>query len=299
MRVLVTGGAGFIGSHVADRLVARGDEVTVLDDLSTGVPENVPSRARFQRADITDAASLRSVAVGARAEVVIHAAAQFSVQRSMRDPESSGRINIEGTRNVLDLARDVSARFVFLSTGGAIYGETPLCATEGTPLRPISPYGAQKQRAEELVRGSGAAYAILRPANVYGPRQRSDLEGGVVAVFLQRYRDHKEVLVYGNGSAERDYVHVSDVADAVVAAVDRNDSGIWNLGTGTPTTIKRLLDIMREHLGEPPGGVRHVADRPGDPRRACVDPAKAMRDGLLRPRLLEAGLAGLLSARTQ
>ena len=298
MRVLVTGGAGFIGSHVADRLVARGDEVTVLDDLSTGVPENVPSRARFERADITDAASLGSVG-GAPADVVIHAAAQFSVQRSIKDPESSGRINVEGTRNVLELARGGTTRFVFLSTGGAIYGETPLCATEETPLRPISPYGAQKQRAEELVRGSGAPYAILRPANVYGPRQRSDLEGGVVAVFLQRYRDHKEVLVYGDGSAERDYVHVSDVADAIVAAVDRTDSGIWNLGTGTPTTIKRLLDIMREHLGDPPLGVRHVDDRPGDPRRACVDPAKAIRDGLLRPRHLEAGLAEMLSARTR
>ena len=298
MRVLVTGGAGFIGSHVTDRLVARGDDVTVLDDLSTGVRDNVPSQARFERADITDAASLRSVAAGARADVVVHAAAQFSVQRSIRDPESSGRINVEGTRNVLELARGGTARFVFLSTGGAIYGETPLCATEETPLRPISPYGAQKQTAEELVRGSGAPYAILRPANVYGPRQRSDLEGGVVAVFLQRYRDHNEVLVYGDGSAERDYVHVSDVADAVVAAVDRTDSGIWNLGTGVPTTIKTLLDIIRKHLGTPPGGVRHVPDRPGDPRRACVDPSKAKRDGLLHPRPLEAGLAALRSTRT-
>lgn len=295
LRVVVTGGAGFIGSHVAEGLLARADDVIVVDDLSTGVAANVPATARLERVDITDASALRAALAGSGADVVVHAAAQFSVQRSVRDPELSARINVTGTRNVLGLAREGVGRFVFLSTGGAIYGETPRCAREDTPLRPISPYGREKQEAEELVRAAGIPYAILRPANVYGPRQRGDLEGGVVAVFLQRYRDHKELLVYGDGSAERDYVHVSDVADCVLAAIDRPDSGVWNVGTGVATSIRGLIQSMRKHFGEPPAGIRHVPSRPADLQRACVDPAKAIRDGMLRPRSLDLGLASLLA----
>lgn len=270
--------------------------MTIIDDLSTGVRANLPAQARSEIVDIRDGDALRGAVEGARAEVVIHAAAQFSVARSMRDPEGSAHINVDGTQNVLELVRGTARRFVFLSTGGAIYGETPRCATEETPLRPISPYGREKMHAEELVRASGIPYAILRPANVYGPRQRGDLEGGVVAAFLQRYRERRELVVYGDGSAERDYVHVTDVADCVLAATDRPDSATWNVGTGVATTVRALLELLRRHLGEPAGGIRYEPTRPGDLRRACVDPSKAIEDGLLRPRTLEAGLAALLSA---
>jgi UDP-glucose 4-epimerase len=294
LRVLLTGGAGFVGSHIADHLVQRGDEVVIVDDLSTGVAANVPSQAHLERADITDDEALARVFARARPEVVVHAAAQFSVTRSVRDPEGSARVNVQGTANVLERAREGARRFVFLSTGGAIYGETPRCATEDTPLRPISPYGEQKMRGEELVRASGIPHAILRPANVYGPRQRGDLEGGVVAAFLQRYREGKELVIYGDGSAERDYVHASDVADCALAAIDRADSGTWNVGTGVPTTIHALMEIMRRSLGEPRGGIRYEPVRSGDLRRACVDPSRAIRDGMLRARSLEVGLQALL-----
>lgn len=296
LRVVVTGGAGFIGSHITEHLISRGDDVTVLDDLSTGVAANVPAGARLKQVDITDEPALRAILADQDFDAVVHAAAQFSVPVSVREPERSARINVGGTANVIAVLRDRVRRMVFLSTGGAIYGETPRCASEDAPRRPVSPYGRQKLEAEELVRTSELAYAILRPANVYGRRQRSDLEGGVVAVFLQRFREVRELTVYGDGTAERDYVHVGDVAESAVAALDRSDSGTWNVGTGVPTSLLTLIDVMSVCLGQSATDIRHVPVRPGDLQRACVDPSKAIKDGLLRsPRTLRSGLTELLS----
>lgn len=299
LRVLVTGGAGFIGSHIAQRLVARGDEVVVADDLSTGVMANVPTGSRFERLDITDASALRSFFVRQRFDAVVHAAAQFSVQRSLADPVGSWRTNVYGTQELLRLQNEQIGRFVFLSTGGAIYGETPRCATEDTPLRPISPYGREKRAAEELVHASSLPYAILRPANVYGPRQRGDLEGGVVAAFLHRYQERKELVVYGDGSAKRDYVYVRDVVDCVIAVLDRTDDGIWNVGTGIATSVNGLIQVLKRHLGDPPAGIRYAPARAGDLQRACVDPSKAARDGMWQPHYsLDAGLRELLATQS-
>jgi UDP-glucose 4-epimerase len=283
VRVLVTGGAGFVGSHVVEALLARGDEVLVADDLSTGERTNVARGAELRIVDIANATELRSTFEGEPLDAIVHAAAEASVVRSVADPDHSERVNVGGTANVLELGvRARVRRFVFFSTGGAIYGETPVCAKETNELRPISPYGKHKLKAEELVRASGLPHAILRPANIYGPRQRGDLEGGVVAIFMQRWRDGRELVVFGDGSAERDYVYARDVARAVVAGIDRDGDGTWNIGTGVLTTVNGVIAALRTHLGEPPR-VRYAAARPGELQRACVDPAKAANDALWRP----------------
>ena len=282
--MLVTGGAGFVASHLVEALLARGDEVLVADDLSTGDRANVATGADLRVVDIADGDALFRAFANERLDAVVHAAAEASVVRSVADPAHSERVNVRGTANVLDLARRSGARrFVFFSTGGAIYGETALCATEEAPLQPISPYGRHKLEGEKLVRASRLSHAILRPANIYGPRQRGDLEGGVVAIFLQRWRDGRKLVVFGDGSAQRDYVYVKDVARAVVAALDRDGSGTWNVGTGVLTDVNGVIAALRRFLGEPPAGVEYAAPRPGELQRACVDPSKAARDDFWRP----------------
>jgi UDP-glucose 4-epimerase len=297
-RVIVTGGAGFVGSHIVEALLARGDEPIVVDDLSTGTRENLPSHVGILEVDISDRRRLEAALDRARFDAVIHAAAEASVVRSVADPARSERINLDGTANVLRLAASRSSpRFVFFSTGGAIYGETERCATEDAPLRPASPYGEHKMRAESLVRESGLPYAVLRPANIYGPRQRGDLEGGVVAIFLQRYREGRELIVYGDGGAERDYVYAPEVAQAALAALDWARDGTWNVGTGTITTVNGVIDALRACLGAPPAGVRYAPAREGELRRACVDPGKAKREGLWSARTsLREGIAALVAA---
>lgn len=281
MRVLVTGGAGFVGSHVVEALLARGDEVIVADDLSTGKAENVAPRAHLVRVDVADREALLRACGRLRLDGVIHAAAEASVVRSVADPAHSERVNVGGTAHVLALAKGAGARrFVFFSTGGAIYGETPACAKETDPPQPLSPYGRHKLEAERLVRSAGISYAILRPANIYGPRQRGDLEGGVVAIFLGRWRAGEELVVFGDGNAERDFVWARDVASAATAGLGDTRDAIWNIGTGVTTTVNGVLEALRRHLGEPRAGVRYAPPRAGELQRACVDASKARRDGL-------------------
>jgi len=300
VRLLVTGGAGFVGSHLVEALLARGHEIHVADDLSTGDRRNVAAGADLRIVDVADGEALFRTFADVPLDGVVHAAAEASVVRSVADPAHSERVNVHGTENVLALAREKRARrFVFFSTGGAIYGETPTCATETAPLRPISPYGKHKLEGERLVRASGLSHAILRPANIYGPRQRGDLEGGVVAIFLQRWREGRELVVFGDGSAQRDYVYVEDVASAVVAALARDDNGTWNIGTGVLTDVNGVIDALRRHLGEPPAGVSYAPARPGELQRACVDPAKASRDGFWRPRIAFVSGIGMCVAEAQ
>ncbi|OLC58275.1 MAG: hypothetical protein AUH85_01040 [Chloroflexi bacterium 13_1_40CM_4_68_4] len=300
MRVLVTGGAGFVGSHVVEALLARGDDVTVADDLSTGDRRNVAAAADLRVVDISDGDAIFRLLGDFELDAVVHAAAEASVVRSVADPARSERVNVRGTENVLEVAKRAGARrFVFFSTGGALYGDTLICAKETAPLRPVSPYGRHKLQGEKLVRASGIPHAILRPANIYGPRQRGDLEGGVVAIFMQRWREKRELVVFGDGSAERDYVYVEDVARAVVAALGRGDNGTWNIGTGVLTSVSGVVDALRTYLGEPPAGVRYAPPRSGELQRACVDPAKAARDGFWYPTVSFVAGIGLLIAEGQ
>ena len=287
MRILVTGGAGFVGSNVVDALVARGDDVTVLDDLSTGDRANLASsRAELVVADIADREATLGALRGRRFEAVAHLASKTKVGQSVEQPELYRRVIVDGTANVLEAAAAAGAsRFVNFSSGGVIYGETPdACADEGTPIAPLSPYGACKAAAEELVERSGLPALTLRPANIYGPRQRTDLEGGVVAIFQGCWRDGTPISVRGGGTMERDYVYVGDVADAVIAALGFARTGVYNIGTGAATSVARLVELMTEVLG-PPVEVRQVPALPGELRRNCLDVGKAARDGLWRPRI--------------
>ncbi len=290
-RVLVTGGAGFVGSHVADALAARGDSVVVVDDLSTGDRANVHPPAELRVVDVSDPRALGRAVERERFDAVVHCAAKTKVVQSFEQTERYRQVIVEGTRNVVDAALATGAHdLVNISTGGAIYGETPECAHEETELHPPSPYGQLKAEAERIVRAAGLRGVTLRLANVYGPRQRQDLEGGVIAIFLGAWRRGDPLTVYGDGTAERDYLYVGDVAEAVSVALDATVNGVYNIGTGIATSVNALIELMSSVLG-PPHGIQHAAERAGEIQRSCVDPSKAAREGLWHPRTsLRAGL---------
>ena len=212
MRVLVTGGAGFLGSHVVDALLARGDDVMVVDDLSTGDRANVDRHADFAVADVADLSALQRGIGSRRIDAVVHCAAKTKVVESMTKKALYERVIVGGTRNVVQTSRRLGASiFVNISTGGAIYGETPACADETVPVDPQSNYGRFKATAEKLVESSDLRAVTLRLANIYGPRQRTDLEGGVIAIFIGCWKRGEPITLFGDGSYERDYVYIADV----------------------------------------------------------------------------------------
>lgn len=260
--ILITGGAGFIGSHLVDTLVSSGEELMVLDNLASGNRENLPSGVKLLELDIVDLAVVDAIA-DLRPKAVIHAAAQVSVAASMQDPRLDMAVNVQGTANVLAGAKAAgSSRFVFVSSGGGIYGEADR-ADEATLPRPKSYYSAHKYLAERYVELSGLSYAIARLANVYGTRQRSDLEGGVVSIFMERLRNGQPILINGTGEQRRDLVYVADVVDSLLALMRSDLDGIWNVGTGQSTSVLELLRVLEGQIG-PPVDVRHGPPRPGD-----------------------------------
>ena len=249
-RSVVTGGAGFIGSHIVDRLVANGSQVTVLDDLSTGRRDNVRPGVALVELDVA-AMETSNIIAEIAPTVVVHCAAQASVSASMADPAKDIQSNIVGTLQVLRGAADAGATmFVYLTTGGALYGESDQLPTpESASTRPLSPYGLSKATAEAylaLLAPPGLGVTVLRLANVFGPRQRSDGEGGVVSIFLDRMFRREPVQIYGDGQQTRDFVYVADVVDAVVAAIERKAVVTVNIGTGIGTTVNRLFELAAE-----------------------------------------------------
>ena len=284
MRVLVTGGAGFLGSNIADALDARGDLVVALDDLSTGDRRNLAPDMAFRHASVADEKKLFEAVKGEGFDAIVHCAAKTKVVESMEKADLYHRVIVDGTRNVVALAEKVRAQIlVNISTGGAMYGETAVCATEGSPAEPDSNYGRFKLEAERVVAGTDIPSITLRCANIFGPRQRQDLEGGVIAIFLGLWRKNQPVTIFGTGTAERDYVYVGDDADAVASAFAGEWSGVYNIGTGVPTSVNTLIAKLGELLGPPPGIV-HAPARAVETQRACVDPGKAIRDGLWTPK---------------
>ncbi len=283
MRVLVTGGAGFLGSHVVDALIARGDEVVVVDDLSTGDRANLDRHADLAIADVADLSALQRGIGSRRIDAVVHCAAKTKVVESMQKKDLYERVIVGGTRNVLETSRRVGASiFVNISTGGAIYGETPICADETVPVDPQSNYGRFKAKAETLVESSDLRAVTLRLANIYGPRQRKDLEGGVVAIFIGCWKRSEPITLFGDGSYQRDYVYIADVVASVLGALGGTHAGVYNIGTGVATSVNELVSALTSLLGPPPG-IRKAAARPGEVLRGCVDPSKAAREGLWRP----------------
>jgi len=288
MKALVTGGAGFIGSNLVDALLERGDEVTVIDDVSTGRRENLngalQSGAELVELDIRDAEAVAGVCARTQPEVVFHLAAQIDVRRSTSDPAFDARVNVEGTINVLDAARRAGVRrFVNTSTGGAIYGEgRTLPAPEDHPVAPEAPYGQSKFAAEgycELFRRlHGLSTTSLRYGNVYGPRQDPLGEAGVVAIFCGKLLEGGEATIFGDGLQTRDYVYVGDVVDANVRAAESDGVGAYNIGLGEQVTV---LDIVAALDGLSDGGfsAQHAPERPGEVRHIALDASRA-RDEL-------------------
>lgn len=288
MRVLITGGAGFIGGALTHALADRGAIVTVIDDLSTGATCNIHPTAMFAPLDIVSP-ELRQAFIAARPEVVVHLAAQVSVAASVADPEFDRRINVEGTRLVATAAAEVGARRLLFASSAAVYGEpAELPLSEESPTRPAVPYGVSKLTAErvlaEVLRPAGVDFAALRLANVYGPRQRADGEGGVVARFASRMVAGKAPTVYGSGQQTRDFVFVGDVVSAFVSALEASEtlahageSGpAYNVSTGSPTSVNDLAEGLRDACGYP-GPIEYAEARDGDVAESVLDPSKAAR----------------------
>ncbi len=296
-RVLVTGGAGFIGSHILDTLLARRCRVEALDNLSSGSQANVPEGVPLHVADVRSASDLRALP-GTTWDAIVHCAAQTSVERSMKDPEFDREVNVTGTRLLLEAARDAGiGRFVFMSSGGAIYGETKEPATEATLPAPRSYYGLHKYAAEEFVRASGLSFAIIRPSNVYGRRQRADAEGGVVAIFADALCEGRELTIHGDGSQQRDFVHVSDVVAAVFVALEVHEHVVWNVASGAGTSIRELAAAMASQAAT---GVttRFAEARAGDVHTSLLSPRALVDTGLWGPPVaLEDGLREILPPR--
>ena len=287
----MTGGAGFVGSHVVDALLGEGHEVVVIDDLSTGDAARVSGEADLRELDIVDAAALDRVIDEARPDTIFHLAAQSSVVASVRDPARDCAVNVQGTLNVLEAAGRCGAPVVFTSTGGALYGDgAPIPTREDQIPEPLSPYGASKWAAEGYVttwsRSSGIPHAVGRLGNVYGPRQSPHGEAGVVAIFAHHLHTGQTPKVYGHGRPTRDYVYVADVVSALLAAAGR--SGTYNVATGVETDVMTIWRELQEvavrveagRSGVEPGRLEpELADlRPGELRRSCLDVGLAERE---------------------
>jgi UDP-glucose 4-epimerase len=292
-RAIVTGGAGFIGSHLVDALLAAGDEVTVVDDLSSGNAGNVPSGARLCELDIVDRVALDAVFEEVGPSAVYHLAAQASVTASVADPGRDCSVNVQGTLNVVDAATKLGAPVSFTSTGGALYGDdAPLPTSEERIPAPLAPYGASKWAAEAYVKtwslSSGVPHAVCRLGNVYGPRQSPHGEAGVVAIFSDHLHTGRAPKMFGHGKPTRDYVYVGDVVTALIAA--NGTAGTFNIATGVETDVLTLWNVLKTAASsdiEP-----HLADlRPGELRRSCLDTSLAERELGWRATVpIEAGL---------
>ena len=297
MKILVTGGAGFIGSHLVDRLIQEGHELVVVDNLSTGKRRNINRAAEFYKLDIQSGWRLARVFRNERPSLVMHLAAQMDVRRSVEDPTYDAQVNILGTVNVLQQAVNHGARkVIFASSGGAIYGEQEVFpASEAHPTQPLSPYGISKLSGEHYLayfqRLSGIQCVALRFANVYGPRQDPEGEAGVVAIFTRKLLSGEQAIINGNGRQTRDFVFVDDVVEAHLAVMGKDVQGTYNVGTGEETTVNELFRILADEI-RPGAKELHGPAKKGEQIRSVIDAAKlhqlgwepkiSIRDGLAR-----------------
>jgi UDP-glucose 4-epimerase len=274
MKILVTGGAGFIGSHVVDAYVAEGHKVTVVDDLSTGKKVNLNPKARFVKADV-GSKKLASLFKSGKFDAVNHHTAQIDVRKSVLDPTEDARVNVMGLLNILELSRQCGVKkFIFSASGGTYYGECTRPAREDDPPAPLSPYGVTKLAGEHYIRAYGALHGlkttVLRYGNVFGPRQDPHGEAGVVAIFCNRLLSGDPVLIFGDGRQQRDYVFVMDVARASLLALTRGHGLSVNIGTGRATSVNQLFAGLSKASGVKTRPV-HKPARPGELFRSCLD----------------------------
>jgi UDP-glucose 4-epimerase len=282
MKIIVTGAAGFVGSHVADAYVEAGHEVVAIDDLSRGRNENVNPRCRFYRCDIRDRKEVENIFSAEKPLIVNHHAAQMDVRRGVREPIFDAQVNILGGINLIETAvANGVKRFIYIGTAGAGYGEPDrMPVPEDYPINPITPYGISKHTIEHYLFTFrflyGLDYVVLRYGNVYGPRQSSRGEAGVFAIFSEQMLNGVQPVIYGDGQKIRDYVYISDVVAANMAALDRGSNEIFNISSGVQTTDQEVFDMIRDLLGK---SVRpkHVPRRPGEIDRICLDISKAER----------------------
>jgi UDP-glucose 4-epimerase len=297
MRIVVTGGAGFIASHIVDAYIQLNHEVYIIDDLSTGQTRNLNSRAKLYNLDIADPKAGRLIA-DIKPHILNHHAAQMDVRRSVADPTFDAGVNIIGFINLLEACKDAGVkRVIFSSSGGAVYGDRePIPATEAHETLPLSPYGVSKLTGELYLGYYHMAFSLpyiaLRYANVYGPRQSTKGEAGVVAIFIAQLLAGKSPVINGDGKQTRDYVFVGDVVRANVAALDSEFVGAINIGTGKETDVVTLCELLRQGVGSPVEAV-HGPAKPGEQRRSCLEtslasailgwrPEVPLDDGLLR-----------------
>ncbi len=283
MRILVTGGAGFIGSNIVDAFLAQGHELAVLDDLSTGKTENLNPRAKFYQADICDNAALTRVFDEFQPELISHQAAKADVRESLAKPQLYAQVNIIGSLNLLEHARRVGTKkIIYAGTGGATYGEPEyLPVREDHPINPLDPYGASKHHVEHYLflyqYNYGLKYTVLRYPNVYGPRQNPFGEAGVIAIFTYKTLNGETPTINGKGDRERDFCYVGDVAQANVLALTRGDNQIYNIGSGVGTNINTVYEILQAatHFNQP---AHHGPDKPGEVYKIYLDASKAKRE---------------------
>ena len=282
MKILVTGGAGFIGSHLVDALTERGDEVVVVDNLSTGCRENVNPQTKLYELNIGDQ-GLAEVFDLERPDIICHHAAQIDLRRSVTEPLFDAQENILGSLNVIvNSVHYRVAKFIYASSGGAIYGEPQsLPVDENHPINPVSQYGVSKHTVEHYLHlyalQYGINYVVLRYANVYGARQNPFGEAGVVAIFARQMLEGKQPTMFGPGNKTRDYTHVSDVVAANLLAMERGTNAICNIGTGVETSDQEIFDAVAEAVGydDPP---LYTSVRPGEVQRMCLDWSRAERE---------------------
>lgn len=277
-KILVTGGAGFIGSHVADSLISSGHDVVILDDLSTGFKENVNDKARFYQMDIRSP-EVEKILEQGKFDVLCHHAAQVDLRKSMREPVQDAEINILGSLKLIFYCLKYDVKKIIFPSSAGVYGEQDYFpAKETHPLRPVSPYAMAKLVVEKYLefyhRSRGLDYVIFRYSNVYGPRQIPKGEAGVVGIFCENLLNDQEAKIYGDGKQTRDFVFIEDVVKANALALDYNESGIFNIGTSLETDINRIFDLIREKVGSNQEEI-HAPAIPGEQKRSALDVSNA------------------------
>jgi UDP-glucose 4-epimerase len=296
MKIIVTGGAGFIGSHLVDKLIEGDNDVAIIDNLSTGKIENLNQKAAFYNVDICDS-RVKAIFEKEKPEIIFHLAAQINVRESVNDPVADAQTNILGSLNIFENARICGTKkIIFISTGGAIYGEAAIIPTPENYLElPLSPYGVAKLAVEKYLHYYSKVfninYAILRLANVYGPRQNSNGEAGVIAIFCDKILSGNMPVIYGSGEQTRDFVYVEDIVSAALAAIAFPNNSIYNIGTGLETDINQIFSKLKR-LADFVGQVDRKSAKSGEQMRSCLDCSKAISELKWHPRYdLDSGLS--------